>query len=65
MESGFSIAQVRADSLKSCLSDCVLTGIALMCTSHEGFRRHISWLLELRFTELLYVLPCEIVYLSF
>lgn len=65
MEPGFSVAQVGADSLKSCLSDCVLTGIALTCTVHEGFREHISWLLQLHFTELLCVLPCEMVYLSF
>lgn len=65
MESGFSLAQIGADSLKSCLSDCVLTGIALICTFHEGFREHISWLLELHLTELLCVLSCEMVYLSF
>lgn len=37
----------------------------MICTFHEGFGEQVSWLLELHYTELLCVLPCETVYLSF
>lgn len=64
--SGFSLAQVGADSLQGvCAIVFVLTGTTLICIFHEDFGEHVSCLLELHYTELLCVLPCGTVYLSF